>query len=84
VDGFLDPSPESKFADRPEFQPESLHKTAMIGTPAEVIERIRYYEELGVDEFSFWCDNSLSHEEKRKSLELFINEVVPAFDTRGA
>ena len=84
VNGFLDPSPESKFADRPEFQPESLHKTAMIGTPAEVIERIRYYEELGVDEFSFWCDNSLSHEEKRKSLELFINEVVPAFDTGGA
>jgi alkanesulfonate monooxygenase SsuD/methylene tetrahydromethanopterin reductase-like flavin-dependent oxidoreductase (luciferase family) len=84
VNGFLDPSPESKFADRPEFQPESLHKTAMIGTPAEVIERIRYYEELGVDEFSFWCDNSLSHEEKRKSLELFINEVVPAFDTSGA
>jgi flavin-dependent trigonelline monooxygenase, oxygenase component len=79
VNGFLDPSPESKFADRPEFQPESLHKTAMIGTPAEIIERIRHYEELGVDEFSFWCDNSLPHAEKKKSLELFINEVVPAF-----
>ena len=44
----------------------------MIGTPDEVIERLRYYEELGVDEFSFWCDNSLPHEEKKKSLELFI------------
>jgi alkanesulfonate monooxygenase SsuD/methylene tetrahydromethanopterin reductase-like flavin-dependent oxidoreductase (luciferase family) len=79
VNGFLEPSPESKFADRPEFEPESLHKTAMIGTPAEVIERIRHYEELGVDEFSFWCDNSLPHAEKKKSLELFIDEVVPAF-----
>ena len=38
-----------------------------------------YYEELGVDEFSFWCDNSLPHEEKRKSLELFIKDVAPAF-----
>jgi alkanesulfonate monooxygenase SsuD/methylene tetrahydromethanopterin reductase-like flavin-dependent oxidoreductase (luciferase family) len=79
VDGFLEPSPESKFEGRPEFEPESLHKTAMIGTPEEVVNRLRSYEELGVDEFSFWCDNSLPHEEKRKSLELFIKEVVPAF-----
>ncbi|MGW5147288.1 LLM class flavin-dependent oxidoreductase [Rhodococcus koreensis] len=79
VNGFLEPSPESKFAERPEFSPESLHKTAMIGTPEEVVDRLRYYQELGIDEFSFWADNTLSHEEKRKSLELFIKEVVPAF-----
>ena len=58
---------------------DSLHRTAMIGTPEEVIERIRYYEQLGVDEFSFWIDNGMSHEEKRKSLALFIEHVVPAF-----
>lgn len=79
VNGFLEPSPESKFEGRPEFGLDSLHRTAMIGTPEEVIERIRYYQELGVDEFSFWCDNSLPHEEKRKSLALFIEQVVPAF-----
>ncbi|GGA61650.1 monooxygenase [Pseudoclavibacter endophyticus] len=77
--GFLEPSPESKFEGRDEFSPESLHRTAMIGTPTEVIERIRHYESLGVDEYSFWIDNSLTHEQKRASLELFINEVVPAF-----
>jgi len=77
--GFLEPSPESKFAERPEFELDSLHKTAMIGTPEEVIERIRYYEQLGVDQFSFWIDNAMSHEEKRASLQLFIDEVVPAF-----
>jgi alkanesulfonate monooxygenase SsuD/methylene tetrahydromethanopterin reductase-like flavin-dependent oxidoreductase (luciferase family) len=78
VNGFLGPSPESKFDGRPEFRPESLHKTAMIGTRAEVVERLRAHEELGVDEYSFWIDTSMSHEEKRKSLELFIKEVVPA------
>jgi hypothetical protein len=31
-----------------------------------------------VDEFSSWCDNSLPHEEERKSLQLFIEHVVPA------
>jgi alkanesulfonate monooxygenase SsuD/methylene tetrahydromethanopterin reductase-like flavin-dependent oxidoreductase (luciferase family) len=77
--GFLEPSPAEKFADRPEFTPESLHRTAMIGTPEEVIERLRHYEALGVTEFSLWSDNSLTHEEKKRSLELFIEHVVPAF-----
>ncbi|MEG0963907.1 MAG: LLM class flavin-dependent oxidoreductase [Pseudomonas sp.] len=79
VNGFLAPSPEEKFKERPEFELESIRKNTMIGTPAEIIARIRYYQELGVDEFSFWCDNSLPHAEKKKSLQLFINEVVPAF-----
>lgn len=79
VDGFLAPSPEEAFADRPEFSIDSLRKTAMIGTPAEVIDRLHYYEKLGVTEYSFWSDNSLSHEEKKRSLELFISEVVPEF-----
>lgn len=80
--GFLEPSPESKFADRPEFAPEALHESAMIGTPGEVVDRLRAYEEMGVDEFSYWIDNSMTHQEKRDSLQLFIDEVVPAFDER--
>ncbi|WP_353987729.1 LLM class flavin-dependent oxidoreductase [Ruicaihuangia caeni] len=79
ANGFLEPSPEEKFAERPDFRPESLHRTAMIGTPAEVIERLKHYEALGVTEFSFWSDNSLTHEQKKRSLELFIEHVVPAF-----
>ncbi|GAA1098789.1 LLM class flavin-dependent oxidoreductase [Tsukamurella spumae] len=79
VNGFLDPSPESKFAERPEFALDSLHRTAMIGTPAEVIARLREYEALGIDEFSFWIDNSMTHEAKRDSLRRFIDEVVPQF-----
>jgi alkanesulfonate monooxygenase SsuD/methylene tetrahydromethanopterin reductase-like flavin-dependent oxidoreductase (luciferase family) len=62
VNGFLDPSPKSKFEGRPEFELESLHRTAMIGTPEQVIERLRYYEQ---------------HDEKRKSLELFSKKSHP-------
>ncbi|QZX85044.1 LLM class flavin-dependent oxidoreductase [Metapseudomonas otitidis] len=79
VNGILPPSPEEKFKDRPEFELENIRKNTMIGTPDEIIARIRYYQELGVDEFSFWCDNSLPHAEKKKSLDLFIKHVVPAF-----
>ena len=77
--GLLDPSPEEKFKDRAEFELDNIRKNTVIGTPEEVIARIRYYEELGVDEFSFWADNSLPFAEKKKSLELFIQHVVPAF-----
>ncbi|MND42428.1 Alkanal monooxygenase alpha chain [compost metagenome] len=80
VNGILAPSPEEKFKDRPEFELENIRKNTMIGTPEEVIARIRHYQELGVDEFSFWADNSLSHAEKKQSLELFIKHVVPAFN----
>lgn len=84
LNGFIDPSPEEKFAGREEFTPESLHRTAMIGTPDVVIERLRHYEELGVSEYSFWSDNALSHEEKKRSLQLFIDEVVPHFAKQPA
>lgn len=79
TDGFLPSSPLENFADRPEFELEAIHDAAMIGTPEVVIERIRKYAEWGVDEYSYWIDNSMTHEEKRKSLQLFIDEVVPAF-----
>ena len=49
------------------------------GCPGPGYARRTFYESLGVDESSFWCDNSMSHEEKRQSLELFVKEVVPAF-----
>ncbi|NEE22992.1 hypothetical protein G3M58_93145 [Streptomyces sp. SID7499] len=51
----------------------------MIGTSAEVTERLRACEELGVDEYSFWIGTGLSHEEKLKWPEPFIKEFVPAF-----
>ncbi|TBV04366.1 LLM class flavin-dependent oxidoreductase [Phytopseudomonas dryadis] len=79
VDGLLAPSPEEKFKERPEFELENIRRNTMIGTPQEIIARLRHYQELGVDEFSFWADNSLPHAEKKKSLELFIEHVLPAF-----
>ena len=56
----------------------------MIGTPDEVIERIKHYQDLGVDEFAYWIDNGMSHDEKKKSLELFVQYVVPAFQEQPA
>ncbi|MDH2433418.1 LLM class flavin-dependent oxidoreductase [Pokkaliibacter sp. MBI-7] len=79
VNGFVDAISLEEVAARPEYDLDNLHRNLVIGTPEEVIARVRYYEALGVDEFSFWCDNSLPFAEKKRSLQLFIEQVVPAF-----
>lgn len=77
--GFLDPQPLETVKDRPEFDLDSLHRSAMIGTPEEVTARLKSYEDMGYDEYSYWIDNSMTHEEKKASLQLFIDQVVPNF-----
>lgn len=79
VDGFFEPVTPESVADNPEFSLEGLHRNMMIGTPNEIVERLKNYEELGITEYSFWTDNTLPFEEKKRSLELFINKVMPHF-----
>ena len=59
--------------------PDNLRRDLTIGTKQEVIDRIKRYEDLGFDEFSFWIDSGMSPERKRASLARFLDEVVPAF-----
>ncbi|TIO95209.1 MAG: LLM class flavin-dependent oxidoreductase, partial [Mesorhizobium sp.] len=40
---------------------------------------LKAYETLGFDQYSIWIDSGLSHERKMKSLQLFIDRVMPAF-----
>jgi len=61
------------------FSPDNMRANNVIGTPATVIDRIRAYEALGYDQYSFWIDSGMSHAKKVKSLRLFIDEVMPAF-----
>ena len=56
-----------------------LHENLMLGTPDEVIEKLKPYEALGVDEFTYYCNIGTSMAERKRSLELFINEIMPAF-----
>jgi hypothetical protein len=51
----------------------------MIGTPEEVTTRLKDYENMGYDEYSYWIDNSMTFEEKKASLQLFIDQVIPNF-----
>lgn len=58
---------------------DKLRQDLTIGTTQEVIDKVKRYEDLGFDEYSFWIDSGMSYERKRLSLERFINDVMPAF-----
>jgi alkanesulfonate monooxygenase SsuD/methylene tetrahydromethanopterin reductase-like flavin-dependent oxidoreductase (luciferase family) len=64
---------------RDEYNPQMLHENLMFGTPDEVIAKLRLYEDIGVDQFTYYASMGLGQKEQKRSLELFINEVMPAF-----
>lgn len=77
--GLIEPLTDEEIADHPFYTPEAMERDLVIGTPETVIKRLKAYEALGYDEYSFWIDSSMPFERKKASLERFINEVMPAF-----
>ena len=78
-DGFIEPITQTEVDAQPNLAPEIMRKNCLVGTPEEVIARIKSYEEMGYTQFSIWLDSAMSYEQKRDSLKLFIDEVMPAF-----
>ncbi len=59
---------------------ELVRHTLLLGSPEDLIERIRGYEALGFDHLIFrpmWL--GMPVEQARRSLDLFAREVMPAF-----
>lgn len=77
--GFVEGLTAEDIASFPNYAPELMRKNLVIGQPREVIERLKAYESQGFDQYSFWIDSHMTFERKKKSLELFIKEVMPAF-----
>jgi alkanesulfonate monooxygenase SsuD/methylene tetrahydromethanopterin reductase-like flavin-dependent oxidoreductase (luciferase family) len=77
--GFMEPLTADEMAEMRNYSPEVVRKNLVIGEPAEVIERLKRYEAMGYDQYSVWIDSGISHQRKRKSLELFMRHVMPAF-----
>lgn len=77
--GLIAPLSDAEIAAHPFYSAAAMRKNQIIGEPAEVIERIKGYEALGYDEFSFWIDTGMSFDRKKASLERLIRDVMPAF-----
>lgn len=70
---------EEEIAGNAMMAPENMQRDLTVGTAQEVIDRIKRYEDLGYDEYSFWIDSGMTADRKRASLARFIDDVMPAF-----
>lgn len=77
--GLIERLDDAEMAANAMYAPEAMRANNVVGTPDEVIGRLRHYEALGYDEYAFWIDTGMSFERKRASLERFIETVMPVF-----
>lgn len=77
--GLIEPLTEEEIQNNTYYSPEIMRNNCVIGQANDVIKRLKKYEELGYDEYSFWIDSGMSFERKKASLERMINDVMPAF-----
>ncbi|MEM9433152.1 MAG: LLM class flavin-dependent oxidoreductase [Pseudomonadota bacterium] len=75
----IDPLTQAEIDANQMYAQDKLGRDLTIGTTQQVIDRIKRYEDLGFDEFSFWVDSGMSIERKRASLSRFIEDVMPVF-----
>lgn len=62
-----------------EIGAEEVIANVPFGTPDRVRDQVRPYHELGVDHLSCYFDYLSSHERIVRTMELFADEVLPAF-----
>ena len=77
--GLIKPLSDEEIANNPMMSPENMLRDLTMGKTQDVIDRLKRYEDLGYDEFSYWIDCGISTERKKASLARFIDDVMPAF-----
>ncbi|MEO0356756.1 MAG: LLM class flavin-dependent oxidoreductase [Pseudomonadota bacterium] len=77
--GLIQELTQDEMANNKMIQPDAIARDLVIGTKQQVIDRLKRYEDLGYDEFSFWIDSGMPIDRKRASLQRFIDDVMPAF-----
>ena len=77
------PLTPDEVAAMPQYAPETLRKTLVIGAADEVVDRLKGYEKMGYNQFSLWIDSGMSFARKKASLTRFIEHVMPNFQTQA-
>jgi alkanesulfonate monooxygenase SsuD/methylene tetrahydromethanopterin reductase-like flavin-dependent oxidoreductase (luciferase family) len=79
VNGFPEEVPLAELDGNARVDPEMLEENLTLGSPEAVISRIKEYEDMGVDAYIYYASMGLDMEMQKRSLELFINKVMPEF-----
>jgi flavin-dependent trigonelline monooxygenase, oxygenase component len=77
--GFTEPVDFSVVANKSDYAPESLHENMMFGTPDEVARKLEAYAALGIDYFLYGAFFGMPYDRVKRSLELFVSDVMPRF-----
>jgi len=79
INGFPEQVPLETLDGNARVDPQMLEENLMFGSPAEITEKLRAYEALGVDAFIYYASMGMDMEQQKRSLQLFIDQVMPAF-----
>ncbi len=77
--GFPKKIPLDELQGREQFQPDMLEENLLFGPPDTVIQKLKRYEALGVDEFIYYASMGMDMAAQKRSMKLFCDEVIPAF-----
>ena len=77
--GFPEEVPLEKLDGNFFVDPAMLEENLVFGSPDEVIAKLKKYEALGVDAFIYYASMGLNMEQQKRSMKLFVDEVMPAF-----
>ena len=79
VNGFPESIPLKDLAGNVRVNPAMLEENLTFGDPDTVIAKLRAYEDLGVDAYIYYASMGLDMAVQKRSLQLFIDRVMPAF-----
>ena len=77
--GFPKKIPLDELQGREQFHPDMLEENLLFGSPDTVIQKLKRYEALGVDEFIYYASMGMDMAAQKRSMKLFCDEVIPAF-----
>ncbi len=77
--GFPDKVPLEDLDGNVRVDPAMLEENLMFGEPETVIAKLRAYEAMGVDAFIYYASMGMDMAAQKRSLQLFIDQVMPAF-----
>ena len=79
INGFPEKVPLETLDGNARVDPAMLEENLMFGSPAQVVEKLRKYEALGVDAFLYYASMGMDMAQQKRSLQLFIDKVMPEF-----
>jgi alkanesulfonate monooxygenase SsuD/methylene tetrahydromethanopterin reductase-like flavin-dependent oxidoreductase (luciferase family) len=79
VNGFPDRVPFDQLEGILRVDPDALETNLMFGTPDQIVQKLGMYADIGADAFIYYASMGLGMAAQRRSMELFIDKVMPHF-----